>query len=107
VEILEHPQNIHRYLAKAILKPKVHIKIKIWNTFIIGKLVKFDNHLNLLITEASEVYVGHGGVREKKLGTIMIRGASIIFIGQDYETINISEAQISKLAIKEEEEEAY
>lgn len=106
MEILEHPQNIHRYLAKAILKPKVRIKIKIWNTFIIGKLVKFDNYLNLLITEASEVYLGRGGRREKNLGTILIRGASIIFIGQDFEPIKTSGPQLSQLS-QEEEENSY
>jgi small nuclear ribonucleoprotein (snRNP)-like protein len=98
------PQNIHRYLAKATLKPSVRIKIKIWNTYIVGKVEKFDNYLNLLISDASEIYLGRSGKREKKLGKIMIRGASIIFIGQEYESINLGENQISKL-VKEEDEE--
>jgi len=101
---LEHVQNIHNYLAKATLQPSVRIKIKIWNTYIVGKIIKFDNHLNLLLSDAREIYLGPGGNREKELGNIMIRGASIILIGQKYETINLSEEKISKLMADEDEE---
>ncbi len=78
---------ISRTLSKAILKPEVHIKLKIWNTFLTGKLVRFDNYMNLIVDNAKEIYFGRGGKRSKELGTVMIRGASIIFIGQDREKI--------------------
>ena len=75
--------TINRTLSKAILKPSVRIKLKIWNTYLTGKLIKFDNYMNLIVEDAKEIYFGRGGKRSKDLGTVMIRGASIIFIGQD------------------------
>ncbi len=78
---------ISRTLSKAILKEKVRIKLKIWNTYLTGKLVKFDNYMNLIVEDAKEIYFGRGGKRSKALGTVMIRGASIIFIGQDREKL--------------------
>lgn len=86
-------QTISRTLSKAILKPKVRIKLKIWNTYLTGKLVKFDNYMNLVVENAKEIYFGRGGKRSKDLGTVMIRGASIIFIGQDREKIIFAEAE--------------
>ena len=79
--------TISRTLSKAILKEEVRIKLKIWNTYLTGKLVKFDNYMNLIVENAKEIYFGRGGKRSKDLGTVMIRGASIIFIGQDREKI--------------------
>ena len=86
-------QTISRTLSKAILKPKVRIKLKIWNTYLTGKLIKFDNYMNLIVENAKEIYFGRGGKRSKDLGTVMIRGASIIFIGQDREKIIFAEAE--------------
>jgi small nuclear ribonucleoprotein (snRNP)-like protein len=80
-------QTISRTLSKAILKPEVRIKLKIWNTFLTGKLKRFDNYMNLIVEDAKEIYFGRGGKRSKDLGTVMIRGASIIFIGQDREKL--------------------
>ncbi|MBY9020445.1 MAG: hypothetical protein KGD67_05265 [Candidatus Lokiarchaeota archaeon] len=88
--------TISRTLSKAMLKPKVRIKLKIWNTYLTGKLIKFDNYMNLIVEDAKEIYFGRGGKRSKDIGTVMIRGASIIFIGQDRE----------KLVFAEPEEEA-
>ncbi len=79
--------TVSRTLSKAILKEEVRIKLKIWNTFLTGKLVKFDNFMNLIVEDAKEIYFGRGGKRSKDLGTVMIRGASIIFIGQDREKL--------------------
>jgi len=75
--------TISRTLSKAILKDEVNIKLKIWNTYLTGKLIKFDNYMNLIVEDAKEIYFGRGGKRSKDLGTVMIRGASVIFIGQD------------------------
>ena len=83
--------TISRTLSKAILKDEVRIKLKIWNTFLTGKLVRFDNYMNLIVKNAKEIYFGRGGKRSKDLGTVMIRGASIIFIGQDREKIIFQE----------------
>jgi len=91
--------TISRTLSKAILKPKVRIKLKIWNTYLTGKLVKFDNYMNLIVEDAKEIYFGRGGKRSKDIGTVMIRGASIIFIGQDREKIMFAES------VKDTEEE--
>ncbi|MFO8017007.1 MAG: LSM domain-containing protein [Promethearchaeia archaeon] len=82
--------TISRTLSKAILKEKVRIKLKIWNTYLVGRLKKFDNYMNLIVENAKEIYFGRGGKRSKDLGTVMIRGASIIFIGQDREKIIFS-----------------
>ena len=79
--------TISRTLSKAILKDEVRIKLKIWNTYLTGKLVRFDNYMNLIVEDAKEIYFGRGGKRSKDLGSVMIRGASIIFIGQDREKI--------------------
>lgn len=79
--------TVSRTLSKAILKEEVRIKLKIWNTFLTGKLIKFDNFMNLIVENAKEIYFGRGGKRSKDLGTVMIRGASIIFIGQDREKL--------------------
>ncbi|MBY8980311.1 MAG: hypothetical protein KGD72_07960 [Candidatus Lokiarchaeota archaeon] len=95
--------TISRTLSKAILKPKVRIKLKIWNTYLTGKLVKFDNYMNLIVEDAKEIYFGRGGKRSKDIGTVMIRGASIIFIGQDREKIVFTEKEPEK----ENEEEVH
>lgn len=89
-------QTISRTLSKAILKPKVRIKLKIWNTYLTGKLVEFDNYMNLIVENAKEIYFGRGGKRSKDLGTVMIRGASIIFIGQDRKKIIFAEADVEE-----------
>ena len=83
--------TISRTLSKAILKDKVRIKLKIWNTFLEGRLIKFDSYMNLIVEDAKEIYFGRGGKRSKDIGTVMIRGASIIFIGQDREKILFEE----------------
>ena len=88
--------TISRTLSKAILKPKVRIKLKIWNTYLTGKLVKFDNYMNLIVEDAKEIYFGRGGKRSKDIGTVMIRGASIIFIGQDRKKITFAEKEPEK-----------
>ncbi len=90
-------QTISRTLSKAILKPEVRIKLKIWNTYLIGKLVRFDNYMNLVVDNAKEIYFGRGGKRSKELGTVMIRGASIIFIGQDREKVIFTEENEDEL----------
>jgi small nuclear ribonucleoprotein (snRNP)-like protein len=84
-------QTISRTLSKAILKPEVRIKLKIWNTYLTGRLVKFDNYMNLIVDDAKEIYFGRGGKRSKDLGVVMIRGASVIFIGQDREKIVLAD----------------
>ena len=85
--------TINRTLSKAILKPEVRIKLKIWNTYLTGRLVRFDNYMNLIVDNAKEIYFGRGGKRSKDLGTVMIRGASIIFIGQEREKLIFSPAE--------------
>ena len=86
--------TISRTLSKAILKPEIRIKLKIWNTHLTGKLIKFDNYMNLIVENAKEIYFGRGGKRSKNLGTVMIRGASIIFIGQEREKLLFSESEL-------------
>ncbi|UCC21228.1 MAG: hypothetical protein JSV62_08110 [Promethearchaeota archaeon] len=98
-------QTIHRTLSKAILKPSVRIKLKIWNTYLTGKLVKFDNYMNLIVKDAKEIYFGRGGKRSKDLGTCMIRGASIIFIGQDREKLVLGMDDEEKIMYREETED--
>ncbi len=85
--------TISRTLSKAILKEEVRIKLKIWNTYLTGKLVRFDNYMNLIVDNAKEIYFGRGGKRSKDLGTVMIRGASIIFIGQEREKLIFSQEE--------------
>ncbi|MGQ4873318.1 MAG: LSM domain-containing protein [Promethearchaeota archaeon] len=96
--------TIHRSLAKALLKDELRIKLKIWNTYLTGKLVRFDNYMNLIVENAKEIYFGRGGKRSKQLGTVMIRGASIIFIGQDREKLIFTdnEEEHDKLMHREE-----
>jgi hypothetical protein len=43
--------------------------------------------MNLIVEDAKEIYFGRGGKRSKNLGTVFIRGGSIIFIGQDREKL--------------------
>ena len=100
-------QTISRTLSKAILKPKVRIKLKIWNTYLTGKLVKFDNYMNLIVENAKEIYFGRGGKRSKDLGTVMIRGASIIFIGQDREKLIFTESESESESESEPDEELH
>jgi len=98
-------QTISRTLSKAILKPEVRIKLKIWNTYLTGKLVKFDNFMNLIVENAKEIYFGRGGKRSKDLGTVMIRGASVIFIGQERNLIMLAEKEEEKVMHRDEVEE--
>jgi hypothetical protein len=49
--------------------------------------------MNLVVENAKEIYFGRGGKRSKDLGTVMIRGASIIFIGQDRKKIIFAESE--------------
>ena len=98
-------QTISRTLSKAILKPEVRIKLKIWNTYLTGKLVKFDNFMNLIVENAKEIYFGRGGKRSKDLGTVMIRGASVIFIGQERNLIMLAEKDEEKVMHRDEVEE--
>lgn len=97
--------TVSRTLSKAILKDSVNIKLKIWNTYLTGKLVKFDNYMNLIVKDAKEIYFGRGGKRSKDLGTVMIRGASVIFIGQDREKLIFTEETEDELMHREESEE--
>jgi small nuclear ribonucleoprotein (snRNP)-like protein len=97
--------TVSRTLSKAILKDSVNIKLKIWNTYLTGKLVKFDNYMNLIVKDAKEIYFGRGGKRSKDLGTVMIRGASVIFIGQDREKLIFTEDTEDELMHREENEE--
>ena len=98
--------TISRTLSKAILKEEVRIKLKIWNTYLTGKLIKFDNYMNLIVKDAKEIYFGRGGKRSKDLGTVMIRGASIIFIGQDRKKLIFTQDEEEKLIHRNEDEEA-
>jgi len=97
--------TIHRTLPKAILKDEVNIKLKIWNTYLTGKLVKFDNYMNLIVENAKEIYFGRGGKRSKDLGTVMIRGASVIFIGQDREKLIFADNSEENVMHRAENEE--
>jgi small nuclear ribonucleoprotein (snRNP)-like protein len=97
--------TVSRTLSKAILKDSVNIKLKIWNTYLTGKLVKFDNYMNLIVKDAKEIYFGRGGKRSKDLGTVMIRGASVIFIGQDREKLIFTEENEDELMHQVESEE--
>ena len=99
--------TISRTLSKAILKEEVRIKLKIWNTYLTGKLVKFDNYMNLIVENAKEIYFGRGGKRSKDIGTVMIRGASIIFIGQDREKIIFAENETEPETETENDEELH
>jgi small nuclear ribonucleoprotein (snRNP)-like protein len=89
--------TLAKTLAKAILKDEVRIKLKIWNTYLTGKLVRFDNYMNLIVKDAKEIYFGRGGKRSKDLGVVMIRGASIIFVGQDREKLVFAHEDEEKL----------
>ena len=99
--------TISRTLSKAMLHPEVRIKLKIWNTYLTGKLSKFDNYMNLIVENAKEIYFGRGGKRSKDLGTVMIRGASIIFVGQEREKLIFSDTELDhdKLLHRYESEE--
>ncbi len=59
--------------------------------------------MNLIVEDAKEIYFGRGGKRSKDLGTVMIRGASIIFIGQDREKLIFTDNEDS-LMYREEDE---
>ena len=99
----QHHSTISRTLSKAILKDEVNIKLKIWNTYLTGKLVKFDNYMNLIVKDAKEIYFGRGGKRRKDLGQVFIRGASVILLGQDREKLIFAEDE--KLMHQEVDEE--
>ena len=98
-------QTVHRTLSKAILKEEVRIKLKIWNTYLTGKLAKFDNYMNLIVKDAKEIYFGRGGKRSKDLGDVFIRGGSIIFIGQDREKLIFAQNDEEKLLHRDEVDE--
>lgn len=61
--------------------------------------------MNLIVKDAKEIYFGRGGKRSKELGTVMIRGASVIFIGQDRERLVFQGGAEEDLMHREESEE--
>jgi hypothetical protein len=61
--------------------------------------------MNLIVKDAKEIYFGRGGKRSKDLGTVMIRGASVIFIGQDRERLVFAGDTEENLMHREETEE--
>jgi len=61
--------------------------------------------MNLIVENAKEIYFGRGGKRSKDIGTVLIRGASIIFIGQDRKKIMFAENEAENEAEPEIENE--
>jgi len=65
-------------LLSKSLDQRVEIKLK-GNRELSGKLVGFDNHMNLTL-ENSEEIVNSDESTLKKLGTIIVRGDNVIII---------------------------
>ncbi|MCH4815778.1 MAG: LSM domain-containing protein [Saccharolobus sp.] len=66
--------------AKIVLENLLDKSILIivrWDIRIKGTLKGFDNHLNVLLTDAEEII---DETKSRKLGTIVIRGDSITYI---------------------------
>ena len=97
--------TVAKSLSKDILQDEVRIKLKIWNTYLTGKLVRFDNYMNLIVKNAKEIYFGRGGKRSKDLGTVMIRGASIISVSQEREKLILAHDDEDKLLHRNEIED--
>ena len=63
-------------LLNKVIGKKILIRLK--NKMDIrGKITSFDAHMNIVIEDAEEL---EEGVFKSKLGTILLRGANIIFI---------------------------
>lgn len=78
MNILAYQTRLPSMLKKALRK-KIKVSIKIKNHFIIGTLQMFDQHLNLIISDAVEIYERNGEKR-KELGKIIIRGDSVVYV---------------------------
>ena len=65
-------------LLSKSLEQQVEIKLK-GNRELRGKLVGFDNHMNLILENAEEI-MNSDETTLKKLGTIIVRGDNVIII---------------------------
>ncbi|MFX1239043.1 MAG: LSM domain-containing protein, partial [Promethearchaeota archaeon] len=79
----QRPNRPIDYLRNSVTKT-ILIKIK-RNRLFRGKLSGFDEHLNLFLEDASQIFEyqdEEGNIREEheQLGTVIIRGDNVIFV---------------------------
>jgi small nuclear ribonucleoprotein (snRNP)-like protein len=67
---------------KRCLNKKISVAIKIKNHFITGKLIEYDQHLNMILADSVETIVlaQKGENKSIPLKTVIIRGDSVIYI---------------------------
>lgn len=63
-------------VLNSALNQNVLIKLK-GNKEIRGKLASFDVHMNVVVEECEEL---EGGESQRKLGTVLLRGDTIVYI---------------------------
>lgn len=63
-------------VLNSALNQNVLIKLK-GNKELRGKLASFDVHMNVVIDECEEL---EGGESQRKLGTVLLRGDTIVYI---------------------------
>ena len=91
----KHDQNQQAYpralssSLKRCLNKKITVAVKIKNHFIIGKLIEYDQHLNLILDEAEEIVIlaQKGENKRLPIKRVIIRGDSVIYI--DFEGAQI------------------
>ena len=70
------PQERPFDLLNRVIGQQVMIRLK-GNTYIRGRIISFDAHMNVVIENAEEL---EDGELKAKIGTILLRGGNIIFV---------------------------
>lgn len=83
----QHQQQPNQYQIrltsklKQSLNKQIKVSIKIRNTFITGILKEFDPYLNLILEDTTEIIINTKNQEiKRKMGRIVIRGDSVIYI---------------------------
>ena len=69
--------GVFNLILSRMLGERIHVELKDDGVSVEGRLVGFDEKMNLVLEEAEEIFNGHPTIR---YGRLIIRGSSIVSI---------------------------